>query len=95
MNSVQLIGRLATDVEVKEVTGGSKVSSFILCVDRNDEESDFFRIKAWNSQAEAAGEFLAKGKRVAISGKLRQDVYEKDGEERYAVAVVAQRIEYL
>jgi len=53
MNSVHLIGRLATDVEVKEVSGGSKVSSFILAVDRNAEEADFFRIKAWNSQAEA------------------------------------------
>jgi single-stranded DNA-binding protein len=53
MNSVQLIGRLATDVEVKEVNGGSKVSSFILAVDRNQEEADFFRVKAWNSQAEA------------------------------------------
>ncbi len=53
MNSVHLIGRPATDVEVKEVNGGSKVSSFILAVDRNAEEADFFRIKAWNSQAEA------------------------------------------
>jgi single-stranded DNA-binding protein len=42
MNSVHLIGRLATDVEVKEVNGGSKVSSFILAVDRNAEEADFF-----------------------------------------------------
>jgi len=41
MNSVHLIGRLATDVEVKEVNGGSKVSSFILAVDRNAEEADF------------------------------------------------------
>ena len=55
MKSVRLIGRLATDVEVKEVNGGSKVSSFILAVDSNAEEADFFRIKAWNSQAEAAG----------------------------------------
>jgi single-stranded DNA-binding protein len=41
MNTVHLIGRLATDVEVKEVNGGSKVSSFILAVDRNAEEADF------------------------------------------------------
>jgi hypothetical protein len=39
MNSVHLIGRLATDVEVKEVNGGSKVSTFILAVDRNAEEA--------------------------------------------------------
>jgi hypothetical protein len=40
VNSVHLIGRLATDVEVKEVNGGSKVSSFILAVDRNAEEAE-------------------------------------------------------
>jgi single-stranded DNA-binding protein len=41
VNSVHLIGGLATDVDVKEVNGGSKVSSFILAVDRNAEEADF------------------------------------------------------
>jgi single-stranded DNA-binding protein len=41
MNSVHLIGRLATDVDVKEVNGGSKVSSFILAVDRSADEADF------------------------------------------------------
>ena len=95
MNSVHLIGRLATDVEVKEVNGGSKVSSFILAVDRNAEEADFFRIKAWNSQAEAAGEHLGKGRKIGVEGSLRQDVYEKDGEERKAVSIVARRLEYL
>ena len=40
MNSVHLIGRLATDVEVKEVNGGSKVTSFLLAVDRNAEEAE-------------------------------------------------------
>jgi len=95
MNSVHLIGRLATDVEVREVNGGSKVSTFVLAVDRNGEEADFFRIKAWNSQAEAAEEHLGKGRRIAVEGSLRQDVYEKDGEERRTVFVVARRLEYL
>jgi single-stranded DNA-binding protein len=40
MNSVHLIGRLATDVELNEVNGGSKVSSFILAVHRNQNEAD-------------------------------------------------------
>ena len=43
MNSVHLIGRLATDVDFKELNEGSKVSSFTLAVDRNAEEADFFR----------------------------------------------------
>jgi single-strand DNA-binding protein len=61
----------------------------------NSAEADFFRIKAWNSQAEAAGDHLGKGRRIAVEGSLRQDVYEKDGEERKAVSVVAKRLEYL
>ena len=95
MNSVQLVGRLATDIDLKEVAGGSKVCSFILAVDRNAEETDFFRVKAWNSQAEAASENLVKGRRLGVEGSLRQDVYEKEGEERKAVSVVARRLEYL
>jgi single-strand DNA-binding protein len=95
MNSVHMLGRIATDVELKEVSGGSKVCSFILAVDRNAEEADFFRIKAWNSQAEAAAEHLGKGRRLALEGSLRQDTYEKDGEERRSVSIVARRLEYL
>jgi single-strand DNA-binding protein len=95
VNTVLLVGRLATDVEVKEVNGGSKVCSFILAVDRNAEEADFFRIKAWNSQAEAAADHLGKGRRIGVEGSLRQDTYEKDGEERRAVSIVARRLEYL
>jgi hypothetical protein len=41
MDSVHLIGRLATDLDVKEVNGGSKLSSFIPAVDRSAEEADF------------------------------------------------------
>ncbi|MCL5942129.1 MAG: single-stranded DNA-binding protein [Actinobacteria bacterium] len=40
MNSVHLIGRLATDVDIREVTGGSKVCSFILAVDRNGDDAN-------------------------------------------------------
>ncbi len=77
MNCVQLVGRMATDVDVREVTGGSKVCSFIVAVDRSAEEADFFRIKAWNAQAEAAAEHLGKGtsrsgRGVAASGYLRE-----------------------
>jgi Single-strand binding protein family len=67
MNSVHLIGRLATDAKVKEVNGGSTVSSFILAVDRNHEEADFailrlcaglhlFGVGA-SCQSERSGEF--------------------------------------
>ena len=96
MNSVILIGRLATDVEARDVFGGSRISSFILAVDRNAEECDFFRIKYATSVAEAnLVEQIGKGRKIAVEGSLRQDVYEKEGEEHKAVSVIAKRLEYL
>jgi single-stranded DNA-binding protein len=53
MNSVHLIGRLATHVEVKKVNGGSKVSSLILTVDRNAEETEvalLLQRRTWRDQ---------------------------------------------
>lgn len=44
------------------------------------DEAEFFRVKAWNSQAEAAAYNLVKGRRTRVEGALRQDSYEKDGE---------------
>ena len=94
MNSVNLIGRMATDIEVREISGGfGKVGSFIIAVDRNAEEADYFRVKVWNSQAE--NELLQKGRKISVEGALRQDVYEKDGDERRAVSVVARRVQVL
>jgi len=96
MNNISLIGRLATSVDLKDVNGGNKVCSFIIAVDRNDEETDFFRVKAWNSQAEAAAENLVKGRRVAVEGSLRQDIrYEDDGSEYKSVSIIARRVDYL
>ena len=64
MNSVHLIGRLATDVEVKEVNGGSKVSSFILAVDRNAEEADFALLRQKAGRAGACALWLDVERRV-------------------------------
>ncbi|HZJ02769.1 MAG TPA: single-stranded DNA-binding protein [Thermoleophilia bacterium] len=62
---------------------------------RKSAEADFFRVKAWNSQAEAAADNLAKGRRIGVEGSLRQDTYEKEGEERRSVSVVARRLQFL
>ncbi len=72
MNNVTLIGNLATDVEVRDVGDDKKVANFLLAVDRPtaDSDADFVRITAWNRQAEVCAEFLSKGRRVAVEGRL-------------------------
>jgi single-strand DNA-binding protein len=98
MNVVTLIGNLATDVELKEVGEGRRVASFLLAVDRasRDGGADFIRVCAWEKQAELCDRFLAKGKRVALDGRLRSRSWQDaDGKRRSAIEVVANRVEFL
>jgi single-strand DNA-binding protein len=99
MNCVTLIGNLATDVELKELDSERKVASFLLAVDRpgaNTTTADFFKVSTWNRQAELCGEFLSRGRQVAIDGKLRSRSWEDaEGKRRSAVEVVATHVEFL
>ena len=97
MNVVTLIGNLASDVDVRDVGEGRKVATFLLAVPRNARDgADFVRVAAWEKQAEACAAYLAKGRRVAIDGRLRSRSWETgDGERRSAVEVVANRVEFL
>ncbi len=98
MNVVTLIGNLATDLEVKEVVQGKTVASFVLAVDRasKDGGADFVRISVWDRQAELCHQFLHKGARVALDGRLRSRSWQApDGTRRSAVEVVANRVQFL
>jgi single-strand DNA-binding protein len=102
MNSVHLIGNLATDVELRDVSPKEegeqkKVASFLLAVDRGSRDggADFVWITAWDRQAELCAEYLAKGGRVAVDGRLKSRTWEQDGRRRDAVEVVARRVEFL
>lgn len=96
MNSVALIGNLATDVELRVVGDDRKVASFLLAVDRSADEADFVRVSAWNRQAELCDEYLSKGRRVGVEGRLRSSSWEDaEGKRRNAVEVVAARVEFL
>jgi single-strand DNA-binding protein len=97
VNNVTLIGNLATDVELKELGEEKRVASFVLAVDRpGGEKADFFRVACWNKQADVCNRFLAKGKRVAVDGRLRSRSWEDpEGKKRTSVEVVAATVEFL
>ena len=97
MNVVSLIGNLASDVELREVGAEKKVAGFLLAVDRpgKDAGADFVRVSAWDRQAEACAQYLAKGRRVALDGRLRSRSWEEEGKRRSAVEVVANRVQFL
>ncbi len=98
MNTVSLIGNLATDVDLRAVGDDKKVAGFTLAIDRpgRDNGADFVRISTWDRQAEVCDQYLAKGRRVAIEGRLRSSSWEdSEGKKRSAVEVVANRVQFL
>jgi single-strand DNA-binding protein len=97
MNTVSLIGNLASDVELREVGEDKKVASFLLAVGRGarDAGADFVGISVWDRQAELCAEYLTKGRRVGVSGYLRSRNWEEDGRRRRVVEVVGQRVDFL
>jgi single-strand DNA-binding protein len=97
VNVVTLIGNLATEVELREVGPEKKVASFLLAVDRvgRDGGADFVSVSAWDRQAELCAEYLGKGRRIAVDGRLRSRSWEEDGKRRSALEVVARRVEFL
>ena len=97
MNVVTLIGNLATDVELREVGEDLQVASFLLAINRpGKDEADFVRISTWNKQAELCAQYLAKGRKVGVDGRLRSSSWEDaEGNKRNAVEVVANRVEFL
>jgi single-strand DNA-binding protein len=98
VNVVALVGNLASDIELKDVPPDKKVASFLLAVDRpaRDAGADFVNVSTWNRQAEVCDEYLSKGSKIAVDGRLRSRSWEdEDGKRRSAIEVVANRIDFL
>jgi len=101
MNVVILIGNLVRDPE-KSVTGtGMTVARFTLAINRYSKKSgsdsaDFIRVTAFEKQAELALQYLTKGRKVAVEGRIQTGDYtDKDGKKVYTTDVIANRVEFL
>ena len=102
INRVVLIGRLTANPELRYTANNTAVTSFTLAVDRNfknesgNKEADFINIVAWNKKAELIHQYLKKGDRLGISGRLQVRKYQNErGENRYVTEVVADEVEFL
>jgi len=102
MNKAILIGRLATDPELRTTSGGVSFCQFRLAVNRrfaNQQgvrEADFIPIVVWRQQAETCARYLAKGRQCAVIGTIQTRSYDaQDGTKRYVTEVVADEVEFL
>lgn len=97
MNSVQLIGRLTADPELRYSQGQMAVSRFTLAVGRlkREDGADFIRCTCFGKTAENVDRYLAKGRQAAVIGRIQTGSYEKDGRKVFTTDVIADRVEFL
>lgn len=102
MNSVQLIGRLTKDIDLRYTQSGTAVGSFNLAVERNfknadgERETDFIRCQIWRKAAENFAKFTKKGSLVGLEGKLQTRNYENNqGQRVYVTEVVIENFSLL
>ena len=100
-NSVQLIGHVGQEPEIKNLEGGKKLANISIATnevyykDNGDkvEQTQWHRVTAWGKTADIIERFVTKGKEIAIEGKLTHRSYDdKDGIKRYVTEVVANEI---
>lgn len=99
INQVILMGRLTRDPETRTTSSGKTIVSFSLAVDRGGQEdqADFFDVTAWEKLGELVAQYLSKGRRCLVQGRLRQDSWDdkETGKKRNKVEVVATDVTFL
>lgn len=99
INQVILLGRLTRDPEQRTTTSGKTIVSFGLAVDRagQDDSADFFDVTAWEKLGDLIMQYLGKGRRVLVQGRLRQDSWDdkETGKKRSRVEVTATDVTFL
>lgn len=99
INQVILMGRLTRDPETRTTPSGKTVTTFSLAVDRGgqDDQADFFDVTAWEKTGELVAQYLTKGRRCLVQGRLRQDSWDdkETGKKRSKVEVTANDVTFL
>ena len=98
-----LIGNLGADPEMRFTQSGAPFASFTVATTEKwkgqdgqmKEQTEWHRVIAWQRLAEICGEYLSKGSRVYIEGKLQTRSWEKDGQKHYTTEIVAREMKML
>lgn len=104
INKVILIGNLGADPDIKRIQDGTPVATFSVATSdrwkdkdgQMQEQTEWHRIVAWRRLAEVCGEYLHKGSKVYIEGKLQTRKWQdKDGHDRWTTEVIARDVQFL
>lgn len=102
INKTVLVGRLTRDIEVVYTNSGAAIGNLSIAVNRSRIQADqwvdevsFFDVKIYGKQAESLRPYLTKGKQVAVEGFLKQERWQKDGQNFSRVTVGAENVQLL
>ena len=98
MNRAVLIGNITNDLELRKTQTGKSYLSFTIAVNEGYGEkktTDFLEIRAWEILAENISKYCRKGSKICVEGKVKTDIYEKDGRKIKNTYVLANNIEFL
>lgn len=102
LNSVNIMGNLTRDPELKYTPSGKAVCNISIANNRvyvrNGEkvsEASYFDVEVWGVVAENCAKYLSKGRGIIVEGRLRQDRWEKDGKTQSRVRIAANSIHFL
>ena len=101
MNKLIIVGNLTRDPESHTTSDGREVCNFTVAVNRRKKvqgqpEADFFRVAAWGAKAGPCQKFLAKGRKVCVTGPVMVSTYQaQDGSTRANMEVFAEDVEFL
>lgn len=103
LNQVTLMGNLTRDPELRQTPNGQNVTSFSLALNRSykdasgewQEATDYIDIVSWGPLAERVAQYLSKGRRCLVQGRLQSRSWEQDGQKRSKVEVLASDVTFL
>ena len=103
VNQVILLGNLTRDPELRQIPSGQSVCSFSLALNRAykdangewQEATDFIDVVAWAQLGERVAQYLQKGRRCLVQGRLQSRSWEQDGQKRSKVEVLANDVTFL
>lgn len=99
MNSINLVARLTRDPESRVTTSGTSICSLSVAVNERRKDGEeyvsYLDVDCFGTLADNCALYLQKGRQVAISGRLRQERWEKNGEKRSKVKIVAHDVQFL
>lgn len=96
MNNICLVGRLTTDLEIKQ-SNNKKYGKFTLAVNRllKKNETDFINCTAFGKTAETLQKYCKKGHRIGVQGRIHTSTFEKNGEKRSSYTIIVDNFYFL